>query len=300
MATVPDGNDISPNRRSSWSAWIRLAVSAETRAGRSPAIAHRMSTSWVARSTRHADVADPGRERTRPAGSRSRRRDRQPAGLEQPAELEDRRVEPLDVADLDGRRARRRCRGDDLVGLGRRRGERLLDEDGDAALDRGQGERQVAGRRSRDDDRVEVRLGQHRHRFRERLGAGSRGRGGQRGRRPGRRWPRGGRRAAPRRTRRWFRPIDPSPISPTRTSRSPTGDQAPVIGAARSARLGVALPGARRRARTAAMTVAWSSSERPGYIGSDRDCAATLGRSRGRSAWIPRSRTYGWRWTGIG
>ena len=50
IATVPDSNDISPNSRSSWSAWIRCAVSANTRIGRSRAIQDRMSTSWVARS----------------------------------------------------------------------------------------------------------------------------------------------------------------------------------------------------------------------------------------------------------
>ena len=54
------------------------------------------------------------------------------------------------------------------VGLRRRRGQRLLDEDGDPALDRGQGQRQVAGGRRRDDDRVEVRLGQHGQRLAER------------------------------------------------------------------------------------------------------------------------------------
>ena len=60
----------------------------------------------------HADVADPGRERPGPAaGDREDRR--QPARLEQPAELEDGRVEALDVADLDRRRPGRRGRGDD-------------------------------------------------------------------------------------------------------------------------------------------------------------------------------------------
>ena len=42
-----------------------------------------------------------------------------------------------------------------------------------------------------------------------------------------------------------------------------------------------------------------SSSVRPGNIGSDRECAAAWSVS-GRSASMPRSTTYGWRWTGIG
>ena len=35
IPTEPDGNDRSPNSRSSWSWWTRWAVSAETRVGRS-------------------------------------------------------------------------------------------------------------------------------------------------------------------------------------------------------------------------------------------------------------------------
>ena len=88
----------------------------------------RMSTSWVARSTvtptsRIRAGNGPARRLTR-----SRRRvDSQPA-VEQPAELEDGRVEPLDVTDLD-RDARARGRGDDPHRLLDRRRERLLDED---------------------------------------------------------------------------------------------------------------------------------------------------------------------------
>ena len=176
-----------PNSRSSWSAWMRCAVSAETRSGRSPAMAHRMSTSWVARST----VTPTSRMR---AGNGPARRleiaktvDSQPASSRRPSS----RIAGLKRSmwpTWTGGAPRRRGRGHDLVGFGRCRGERLLDEDGDPALDRCERERQVAGRRSRDDDRVEVGLGQHRHRLVVRLRAGvgagrARGRSGP-GRRP--------------------------------------------------------------------------------------------------------------------
>ena len=95
----------------------------------------------------HADVADPGRKRPGPA--RGDRVDgRQPARVDQPAELEHGRVEPLDVADLD-RDAGRARRVDDPHRLVDRRRERLLDEDRDAPLDRREGERHVGRRRAR-------------------------------------------------------------------------------------------------------------------------------------------------------
>jgi hypothetical protein len=75
------------------------------------------------------------------------------------------------VTDLDGN-ARLAGRDDDphpLVGRGR---EWLLDEDRNAALDRGKGKRDVGGRRRRDHDRVELCLRDHRERLGERLRAG--------------------------------------------------------------------------------------------------------------------------------
>ena len=143
----------------------------ETRAGRSPAIA-RQDVDVVRREVdRHADVADARRERTgTPARDRVDRRE--PATLEeQPAELEHRRVEPFDVADLQRHAAA--LRGVDERGgvLGRRR-EWLFDERGHAAFERRQRERQVRRRRRGDDDRVEVGFGEHREGLREPLGAG--------------------------------------------------------------------------------------------------------------------------------
>ncbi len=123
----------------------------------------------------HAHIPDACREGTCPP-ARDREDVRQPAGLEQPPELEDGGIEALDVADLDRWRARRRRGGHDPVRLRRRRRQRLLDEDRDAAPERRQGERQVRGGRGRDDDRVEVRLCQHRERLGECLGAGPGGR----------------------------------------------------------------------------------------------------------------------------
>ena len=76
---------------------------------------------------------------------------------------------------------------DDPEGLLDRPGERLLDEHGDAALDRGEGQRQVGVGRGRDDDAVEVRLGDHRERVGEALGAGAGDRGGEDVARPDRR-----------------------------------------------------------------------------------------------------------------
>ena len=128
----------------------------------------------------HADVADPGRERAGPP-ARDGVDGRQPARGQQAAELEDRRVEALDVADLDGH-APGAGRGDDPERLLDRAGQRLLDEDGDAALDRRQGEVEVGGRRRRDDERVELDLGDHRQRLGEALGADLLDGGGQRGR----------------------------------------------------------------------------------------------------------------------
>ena len=116
------------------------------------------------------DVADPGRERSRSA-RRDRVDGRQPALPDQPPELEHGRVEPLDVTDLD-RHAGCARRGNDLDARFDRGRERLLDEDGDPAFDRGQGERNVGRRRCGDDDGIDLGLGQHRERLGEPLGAG--------------------------------------------------------------------------------------------------------------------------------
>ena len=115
----------------------------------------RMSTSWVREVDGHADVADPGRERARRGGWRSRRRVRQPAGPEQPAELEHGRVEPLDVADLDRRRRGARAAATICSRLVDRRGQRLLDQDRRcrARSRRGRAARWVVGRRGDDDAR---------------------------------------------------------------------------------------------------------------------------------------------------
>ena len=150
---------------------MRLAVSAETRAGRSPGDRAEDVHVVGGEVDGDADIADPGRERAG-APARDRKDVRQPAGLQQAPELEDGGVEALDVADLDRWGAGGRCRGDDPVRFGRGRRQRLLDEDRDAAPERGQGERQMRGGRGRDHDRVEVRLGQHGERLGERLGAG--------------------------------------------------------------------------------------------------------------------------------
>ena len=118
---------------------------------------------------RHPDVADPRRERACPAADD--RVDRgEPAVGEQAAELQDRRVESLHVADLHGNAARL-ARLDDPERLIDGGCDRLLDEDSDVTLDRRPGEGLVGGRRSRDDDRVEVGLRDHRERLRESLGA---------------------------------------------------------------------------------------------------------------------------------
>ena len=192
---------------------MRLAVSAETRAGRSPG--DRAQDVDVVRGEvdGHPDVADAGRERTGPP-ARDRKDRRQPAGFEEPSELEDGGIEPLDVADLDGRRAGGRRRGHDPVGLGRGGGQRLLDEDGDPALDRGEGERQVGRGRGGDDDRVEVRLGDSNDVGSVKActpdpavaaaSASASGSATAASLTPG----------SPPRTRRWFRPIEPEPDQP--------------------------------------------------------------------------------------
>ena len=66
-----------------------------------------------------------------------------------------RRVVALGVADRQ-RRARRLRGGDQLVGLGERPRHRLLDEDGDAALEERQRDLVVQLRRHRDGDGVDL------------------------------------------------------------------------------------------------------------------------------------------------
>ena len=55
----------------------------------------------------------------------------------------------------------------------------------------------------------------------------------------------------------------------------------------------------RTAVRTAATTRASSPGVRPAYMGrlNEPSAAASV---TGSSAWIPRSSTYGWRWTGTG
>ena len=131
----------------------------------------RMSTSCVARST----VTPTSRMR---AGNGPARRlviaktvDSQPASSSRPSSRTAGLNRSMWPTWTGGAPARRRG-GHDLVRLGRRRRQRLLDEDGDPALDRGEGERQVGRRRRGDDDGVEVGLGEHRQRLGEALGAG--------------------------------------------------------------------------------------------------------------------------------
>ncbi len=181
-----------------------------------------MSTSWVARST-----VTPT-SRIRAGNGPARRLDdrvdrRQPARLEQPAELEDRRVEPLDVADLDRHAARRAPRRRSGSASSSVAASGFSTRTGDAALDRGERERQVGRRRRGDDDRVELGLGDHRQRLGEPLGAGSPASPRRARPAPGRRRRRAGRRAATTRTRRWLRPIDPSPTRPTPQLAVPAG-----------------------------------------------------------------------------
>ena len=288
--------DISPNSRSSWSAWIRRAVSADTRAGRSPAIAHRMSTSWVARST----VTPTSRMRAGngpDATARDREDRRQPARLEQPPELEDGRIEALDMADLDGRRAG--------APMPRRRSGRPPPASRPAASRRGR--RCRARARPGSSGRwlvVGAAMTTASRSASASIAIGSR--------RPGRRTavaaaraPGSGSAMAARRTpgsapstRRWFRPIVPSPISPTRISRSPTGDQAPVI----ARPLGRAARALERRPDRGpdrgddrALVLVREAREHRQRQGRRPPRSVT-----GRSAWMPRSSTYGWRWTGIG
>ena len=80
--------------------------------------------------------------------------DSQP-GAQQAAHLQDGRVVALDVADLDADAALAGG-GDDRQRVFDRGGERLLDEDRQAALDGRQGQRQVGGRRRGDDDAVQL------------------------------------------------------------------------------------------------------------------------------------------------
>ena len=252
---------------------------------------------------RHPDVADPGRERPR-ATARDGEDRRQPAGLEHPPELEDRRVEPLDMADLDRRRAGR--------AMPRRRSDRLppiVEASGFST--RTAIPRSIAARVSGRWLVVGAAMTTASRSASASMASGSRRAGRRTVRSPRRarpapdpRRPPGGRRAAPPRTRRWLRPIVPRPISPTRTSRSPTGDQAPVIGRRLPRRAAVSRPASApardARPRTAAITVPWSSSGEPRDTSAATGSARTPGRSPAGRRGCPRSSTYGWRWTGIG
>ena len=124
------------------------------------------------------------------------------------------------MADLDRDALRARGRHDPQRVLDRR-GERLLDEDRDPALDRREGKRDVCDVvGAAITSGVEIGLLDHRQRLAEALGASSaavaaataastRIRDGDELRSPG----------SDERTRRWFRPMDPRPASPTRTGR---------------------------------------------------------------------------------
>ena len=81
------------------------------------------------------------------------------------AQLEDGRVEPLDVADLE-RDALGARRGDELESLLDGRGERLLHQDGQAALDGCEGEGGVSRRGCGDDHRIDVGTADHVERVR--------------------------------------------------------------------------------------------------------------------------------------
>ena len=157
--------------------------------------------------------------------------------------------------------------------------------------DGGEPEREVGRRRGGDDDGIEVVVRQHRLRLVVALGVG-------RSRAP----PRASRRADPR-SPRARRPrgrsaaaggCDPSPRA--RSTRRAPGARRWAPAAAHRSAVAACRP---TTARTASMTVAWSSSVRPGNIGSERLRAAARSVT-GRSAWMPSARTYGWRWTGIG
>ena len=75
------------------------------------------------------------------------------------------------MADLDRHAGGAGC-GHNLEGLVGRRGEGLLHEYGEAAVDGGQGEGEVGRRRRSDHDRVDPRLRDHGSRFGEALRAG--------------------------------------------------------------------------------------------------------------------------------
>ena len=97
-----------------------------------------------------ADVDGPAGERPVPLGLDELRADRP---FDQFLEG---RVEPLDVPDLEGH-ARAIGQGDEIVGLGHRAADRLLDQDGHAGLEEGRGHRVVMDRRRDDADGVNVR-----------------------------------------------------------------------------------------------------------------------------------------------
>ena len=166
----------------------------------------------------HADVADARRERARAAARRSRRRVESQPRVEQPAELEDGRVEPLDVADLDGHARRAAPR--------RRSRSRPRPWSRPAASRRGPRSR-ARWRRAPAATWVVVGAAMT---TASRSASASIASGSAKPWRAGRgRWPRRGRprsgsatatRRAPSvapRTRRWLRPIEPSPTSPTRS-----------------------------------------------------------------------------------
>ena len=261
---------------------------------------HRMSTSWVARSmvtptSRMRAGNGPG------ATARDGEDRRQPAGLEQPTELEDRRVEPLDMADLDRRRAARGRRGDESVGFGRRRRQRLLDEDGDPALERGQRQREVAGRRRRDDDGVELRFGEHRQRLAVALGTAPSLAAAERlGVRIGDRHKPDAARAAstPKVVAAHRAEADQADARPrarrwATRRRSPRGHRASGGGARR---LGAGDDRGPHRGDDGRLLVVGEAR-----VHRQRQAFARTRRSvTGRSASIPSSSTYGWRWTGIG
>ena len=134
------------------------------------------------------------------------------------------------------------------------------------ALDRGEGERHVGRRRGGDDDGVELGLGDHRQRLRERLGAGLRGGGGEGLGGPDRRPRPAGRRAATRGSGGGCGPSSRDRRGRPAPARARRRRRHRVASSARP-RTGPCWTWRSTAARNAATTRSCSSSVRPGNIG---------------------------------
>ena len=127
-----------------------------------------------------ADVPDPRRIGPRaPAGHRVH--GPYPAAAQQPAELQHRRVEPLDMANLEGD-ATASCRSHEEEALLDGGGEGLFHEDRQAPFNRRGSELDVGRGRRRDDHGVELRLVDHRQRIGPATGVGALASGSDRAR----------------------------------------------------------------------------------------------------------------------